>query len=98
MPEWPEGETMVRGLRGVIEGRRIVRARVSDPLILANVSRSRFERAVRGATVTRVWRRGKWVVLGLATGQSAVIQPRMTGGFRVGNGKPPAHSRIHFRI
>jgi len=98
MPELPEVETMVRGLRSVMEGRRIHAVRVSDPFILDAVSRRRFERTVSGQTVRRVWRRGKWVILELAGGHSAVIQPRMTGGFRTGMDKPPDHSRIHFRI
>ena len=98
MPELPEVETMVRGLREVMEGRRIVSVRVSDPFILENVSRGRFERALRGMTVGRVWRRGKWVVWQLERGLATVIQPRMTGGFRAGMDKPPDHSRIHFRI
>lgn len=98
MPELPEVETMVRGLREVIEGRRIVSVRVSDPLILENVSRGRFEQSLRGVTVRRVWRRGKWVVWHFDGGLATVIQPRMTGGFRAGMDKPPDHSRIHFRI
>lgn len=98
MPELPEVETMVRGLRLVMEGRRIQAVRVSDPFILDAVSRRRFERTLSGQTVQRIWRRGKWVVLELTGGQSAVIQPRMTGGFRTGMDKPPDHSRIHFRI
>jgi formamidopyrimidine-DNA glycosylase len=98
MPELPEVETMVRGLRTVMEGWRIVSVRVFDPFILEKVSRRRFQRTLAGDTVRRVWRRGKWVVLDLARGQSAVIQPRMTGGFRAGMDQPPDHSRIHFRI
>lgn len=98
MPELPEVETMVRGLRSVMEGRRIQAVRVSDPFILDAVSRRLFERTLTGQTVHRIWRRGKWVVLELAGGKSAVIQPRMTGGFRTGMDKPPDHSRIHFRI
>ena len=98
MPELPEVETMVRGLRAVMEGRRIVSVRVSDPIILDAVSRRRFERALTGELIRRVWRRGKWVVLELSQGASAVIQPRMTGGFRAGMEQPPEHSRIHFRI
>src|SRR5262245_5531645 len=97
MPELPEVETMVRGLRLVLEGRRIVSVRVYDPFLLEQVSRQRFERSLKGQTVLRVWRRGKWVVLQLAGGASTVIQPRMTGGFRAGMDKPQ-FSRILFRI
>src|SRR5262245_55517855 len=98
MPELPEVETMVRGLRSVLEGRSIVAVRVLDPNLLVQISRREFERCLRGRRVQRVWRRGKWVVFDLAGGHSAVIQPRMTGGFRAGMDKPPEYSRIHFRI
>jgi formamidopyrimidine-DNA glycosylase len=98
MPELPEVETMVRGLRSVMEGCRIVSVRVADPFILDRVSRARFERVLRGDTVRRVWRRGKWVVFELARGHATIIQPRMTGGFRAGMDTPPQHMRIHFRI
>jgi formamidopyrimidine-DNA glycosylase len=97
MPELPEVETMVRGLRSVIEGRRIISVRVLDPFLLEQISRSKFERTLKGQRVQRVWRRGKWVVLELTGGSSAVIQPRMTGGFRAGLEKPH-FSRILFRI
>jgi formamidopyrimidine-DNA glycosylase len=98
MPELPEVETMVRGLRTVMEGRRLVSVRVLDPFLLERISRAKFERLLRGQLVHRVWRRGKWVVIELNGGHSTVIQPRMTGGFRAGMDKPPEHSRIHFRI
>jgi formamidopyrimidine-DNA glycosylase len=98
MPELPEVETMVRGLRSVMEGRRILSVRVRDPFILDAVSRARFERSVGGSRVRRVWRRGKWVVFDLTGGLATVIQPRMTGGFRAGLDRAPPHSRIHFRL
>ncbi len=98
MPELPEVETMVRGLRSVMEGRRILSVRVSDPFILDSVSRKEFERRVGGSLVRRVWRRGKWVVFDLTGGLATVIQPRMTGGFRAALDRAPPHSRIHFRL
>jgi formamidopyrimidine-DNA glycosylase len=98
MPELPEVETMVRGLRGVMEGQRIVAVRVVDPFLLDGIGPRQFERALRGETVRRVWRRGKWVVIDLAGGHSSVIQPRMTGGFRAGLATAPPHSRLHFRL
>ncbi len=99
MPELPEVETMVRGLRMVMEGRRIQSVRVFDPFLLEKVSRRRFEQTLTGKRVRRIWRKGKWVVIELAGGFSAVIQPRMTGGFRASmDGNRPAHSRILFRV
>ena len=98
MPELPEVETMVRSLRPVLECRRIESVRVSDPFVLDGIGRRLFERALSGAAIQRVWRRGKWVVFDLLDGHFTLIQLRMTGGFRVGLQQPPRYSRIHFRI
>src|SRR4051794_327143 len=97
MPELPEVETMVRGLRPALEGRTIVGVTVHDPFLLQGVSALEFEDRVSGAGVSRVDRRGKWVVIALA-GQRGVIviQPRMTGGFWLVPPDRPGHVRLSF--
>ncbi len=99
MPELPEVETMVRGLRPVLAGRVLRAAKVSDPFLLQDVTAEEFERRVRGATVQGVARRGKWVVFTLA-GQRGiiVIQPRMTGGFWLVAPDRPDHVRLTFEL
>lgn len=82
MPELPEVETMVRGLRPVMSGRRVSEAKVLDPFLLQGCDVREFESRVSGALVERLDRRGKWVVFHFKGNRGIiVIQPRMTGGF-----------------
>lgn len=99
MPELPEVETMVRGLRPALAGRTIRAAKVRDPFLLEGCTPRQFEKQARGSEVASVGRRGKWVVMALEASRGViVIQPRMTGGFWL---VPPAredHVRLTFEI
>lgn len=82
MPELPEVETMVRGLRPALVGRRISQATLIDTSMLRGCSPEEFERRLVGSRVLSVERRGKWVSIAMERDASLiVIQPRMTGGF-----------------
>ncbi len=82
MPELPEVETMVRGLRPALVGRRLRAVEVRDPFLLRGCTAAELTERGAGATVAAVERRGKWVVLALGDHRGIiVIQPRMTGGF-----------------
>jgi formamidopyrimidine-DNA glycosylase len=99
MPELPEVETMVRGLRPALEGRRIRSLEVHDPGMLRGCSAEELTSRGGGAKVLRVGRRGKWVVLELDGRRGMiVIQPRMTGGFRLVPPERPEHVRLTFRV
>lgn len=99
MPELPEVETMVRGLRPVLSGRRLKRIDVLDELLLEGCERADLERAGRGTTVGGVERRGKWVVVRLAGCAGViVIQPRMTGGFWLVRPPREDHVRVIFEV
>ncbi len=99
MPELPEVETMVRGLRPAMLGCRVVEATIHDEFLLQTGTAEEFAGRVGGATVDRVERRGKWVVIALS-GQRGmiVIQPRMTGGFWLVHPERPDHVRLTFRM
>lgn len=66
MPELPEVETVVRGLRKRVEGRRIEQVELHQPLILRGDS-LRFEHVVPGARIGGLERRGKFIVFHLDT-------------------------------
>ncbi|MGY8777955.1 MAG: DNA-formamidopyrimidine glycosylase family protein, partial [Longimicrobiales bacterium] len=67
MPELPEAETIVRGLRDTVVGEKIVRAEVLRPDILRE-SKRRFAPKVRGRTISSVERRANNVLLPLCGG------------------------------
>lgn len=99
MPELPEVETMVRGLRPALVGKSIAVVKVHDPFLLQGSSAEEFERRVGGSLVGRVSRRGKWVVIVLEQGKGTiVIQPRMTGGFWLIPPDRPEHIRVTFGL
>ncbi|MHC4959430.1 MAG: bifunctional DNA-formamidopyrimidine glycosylase/DNA-(apurinic or apyrimidinic site) lyase [Planctomycetota bacterium] len=84
MPELPEVETVVRHLRPQLTGRRIEGARIRWERTLGGMSPERFDEAVAGATVSRVWRRAKYIVIDLDPGGCLVGHLRMTGRMLVG--------------
>ena len=88
MPELPEVETVVRGLRPRLEGRRVVRLEVRQPLVIRG-SLASFRRAVSGARIWRVRRHGKYILLELHSTANHVrsrfwvVHLGMTGQFYV---------------
>src|SRR5690348_7321456 len=98
MPELPEVETMVRGLRPALAGRLLREVRVLDEFLLEGCTADELEPRCRGARVVEVERRGKWVVIELGAGGGLiVIQPRMTGGFWLVEPPRPDHIRLILR-
>ena len=99
MPELPEVETMVRGLRPALVGRRMMKLEILDPTLVQGSGAEHLAKRGRGATVVGVARRGKWVVLELASDRGIiVIQPRMTGGFWLVEPQRPDHIRLAFHL
>jgi formamidopyrimidine-DNA glycosylase len=78
VPELPEAETIVRGLRPVIVGRKIRRVEVVHADVLRQLPR-RFSSSLRGATISGVHRRGKNVLLDLDEGRVIAVNLGMTG-------------------
>jgi formamidopyrimidine-DNA glycosylase len=82
-----------------MEGRVLRALRVLDHFLLDRCTAPQVESAARGARVASVARRGKWVVLRLASGRGVIVlQPRMTGGFWLVPPPRPDHVRAIFEI
>ena len=86
MPELPETETIARDLHQAIRGRKIVSVAVRKADVLREVKARSFASRLRGATITRTWRRAKLVVTDLDTGDHLVVQPRFTGALLIDDG------------
>jgi formamidopyrimidine-DNA glycosylase len=99
MPELPEVETMVRGLRPVLAGRKLARIEVVDSFLLQGCTAEELAGRGEGATVRCVDRRGKWVAITLEDRRGIiVIQPRMTGGFWLVQPPRVEHVRLLIRL
>ena len=78
MPELPEVETIVRGLRPALVDLSIRRVRVLRPDVLRQPPRT-FSARLRGRSVESVVRRGKNIVVGLTDDVVLVVNLGMTG-------------------
>ncbi|HEY2964119.1 MAG TPA: bifunctional DNA-formamidopyrimidine glycosylase/DNA-(apurinic or apyrimidinic site) lyase [Pyrinomonadaceae bacterium] len=81
MPELPEVEHVVRALRPVVTGRRILAAELNLKRIAPELSRGSFNRQLRNALITGVGRRGKYILFELESGGLLATHLRMTGKF-----------------
>jgi formamidopyrimidine-DNA glycosylase len=65
VPELPEVEHVVRALRRAVVGRRIVATEIRLRKLIGSTSPSQFNRKLKGATITGVSRRGKFILIEL---------------------------------
>jgi len=79
MPELPEVETVVRQLEPEVEGHRIERLEVLDARWSRPVPPEKLGAAVDGATIERLGRRGKYILMRLDGERTLVMHLRMTG-------------------
>lgn len=83
MPELPEVETYVRALKPLLNGKTILAAEVRWPRTIAAPDASIFPDLVRGRRFTSFRRRGKYMLLGLDSGETLIVHLRMTGELRI---------------
>jgi formamidopyrimidine-DNA glycosylase len=79
MPELPEVETFVRDLTPLLQKRTISGVTVVWPRIIAAPTVTQFMQEIIGQRFIRFSRRGKYMLLGLASGDTLIIHLRMTG-------------------
>jgi formamidopyrimidine-DNA glycosylase len=82
VPELPEVETTVRGLRPVIEGRRLVSVETRRP-DLRRAFPPDLRQRLTGATVTALGRRAKYGLIGTDRGDTLVFHLGMSGRWRI---------------
>ncbi len=78
MPELPEVETVMRGLRARLEGRRIARAEIRRPDLRWPIPPG-MRQALEGRRVLGFRRRGKYILMRLDGGMSALVHLGMSG-------------------
>jgi formamidopyrimidine-DNA glycosylase len=106
MPELPEVETVMRGLRARLEGRTIVRAATTRPDMRWAFPPGLVEHLAQ-ARVTGFRRRGKYILMRLTDGWSVLLHLGMSGRLTIapaGVNEIPAHEHFvletddHWRV
>ena len=85
MPELPEVETIVRGLREPLVGRQFTGVRVGWENLVARPAVEEFKRGLVDQKILGLKRRGKYLVFALSGGGSLIIHLRMTGRLLIKN-------------
>lgn len=101
MPELPEVETMVRGIRPHIQGRTVAavrRCRCRCKPISVSPAFPTLARRIRGTQIADVRRLAKRVVLTFSTGDSLAVEPRMTGLMLLADPPDREHLRLQFNF
>ena len=95
MPELPEVETVVRGLRPVLEGAVLVQAEARRPDLRIPVPAD-FSKRLTGRTVRSVRRRAKYILAELDDGALLILHLGMSGRLYIDRGDPEllAHDHI----
>ena len=84
MPELPEVETVMRGLRPALEGKVLARALVNRPDLRFPLPPGLAQR-LSGARVENFRRRGKYILMRLDGGDSVLIHLGMSGRMLIGH-------------
>jgi formamidopyrimidine-DNA glycosylase len=79
MPELPEVETIRARLAPRLEGRRLEHVEIVDPRLTRPEPPEAIAAALEGERITRVGRRGKYLVFAFESGRHLLVHLRMTG-------------------
>lgn len=109
MPELPEAETIARGIRPLVSGRRIQDVEIVHADVVTGAP-ARLSRSVAGRRIATVGRRAKnvlleldggsvvWMNLGMTGGVLALPRPRSGEHARVRYGARATHPAVVFRL
>lgn len=85
MPELPEVDFVACTLGSLITGRTIKKAALIRQRLSPETTPTKFDRGIRGSSVTRIHRRGKHILIELSKGNTLIVHLRMSGRFSLLN-------------
>ncbi len=97
MPELPEVETVVQGLKEKITGRRISQVTLNLSKIIRSDLKE-FLNSLQGQVIERVWRRGKFIIIDLSRDQSLIVHLGMTGQLTYVSSAAPLLKHTHLTL
>ena len=102
MPELPEVEHVVRALRRVLPGRKILASQIKLPKLVAPLTPAQFNRRIKDARIAAISRRGKFILIELKARRDQIlaVHLRMTGKFLylTPDDELPKHSHAIFYL
>ncbi len=100
MPELPEVETIKNELLPYITGRCITGVTLFWEGIVRQPSAGEFCSRLIGQRITDIARRGKYLIVGLSSGDLLIIHLKMTGSLLIGqdSSEPPKYTRATIRL
>jgi len=93
MPELPEVETTVRGLRAVLQGRRLANVETRRP-DLRRAFPPDLRQRLTGATVATLARRAKYGLIGTNRGDTMIFHLGMSGRWRIDPAELGPHDHL----
>ena len=87
MPELPEVQTTVDGLKSKVLNRAFVGAWSDWKKIVKRPSFENFEKQIKSKKIIKIWRRAKNIIFDLSGGYSILVHQKMTGHLLFGNWK-----------
>ncbi len=98
MPELPEVETIRRHLAPFVEGGKLERLEILDPLWCEPADPATLHDAVAGRRIERLGRRGKYLIWTLEDEVHLVMHLRMTGNLLLVGAQQPPYTRVLFQL
>jgi formamidopyrimidine-DNA glycosylase len=95
MPELPEVETIVRGLRQPLMGRSVIDTFTDWPRQIDRPAWNEFRSRMRGRAFRSIFRRGKYLIFELDQGENLIIHLKMTGQLSVVPREMAADGHVH---
>jgi len=96
MPELPEVETIASQLRARgVEGQEILSVKVNWAKTVEPLSVAEFTRELKGTTIDKISRVGKWMMFPLSSGKTIMIHLRMSGSCSMEKG---SHDRLVLKL
>jgi len=97
MPELPEVETVVRGLRKSVIGNKIKDVKIIFPGIVKQNSKN-FKKVVSKNKIIEIRRRGKFILIDLSNGKTILAHLGMTGNFILVRASSPLNKHDHLIV
>ena len=100
MPELPEVETIVRGLRKVIVGQKIKEVEIQESKLIKFPDKNSFINGVTKSIINSVTRRGKYLIIKLSNQKDLILHLAMTGQLLIKNRAEEIkkHTHVIFRF